>query len=730
MKTSLLSELFSDITSGRIIPAASTAVVASIIFIIFELSFAAMIFSGNLSSLATRGASLALCGGILMCFFAALTSAFRSVVSQPQDAPAAVLSAIALAISASLGQQSTMEVKFINVAAALSLSSVLTGVVYILIGRFRLANMLRFIPFPVVGGFLAGTGWLFIAGGLAVMCDMPISIHTIPLMGSGNMMLKWLPGLIYGGILFAVTMRYSHFLIVPGSLAASVVLYYIAFSFCGVSADAARAAGLLVSGVPAKGLWPPFNLHDLSLIQWPLLLQQLPGMFSVVLITVIGMMLNSSGIELAVGKETDINREFVVGGMGNCLTSLGGCFPGYPSVSLTFLGLKTGVQSRFTGILTAFILGGVVVFGGRALEFFPKALLGGMLLFLGLSLIHEWIYEGRKRLPLPDYLILCAIFLVVGLFGFLQGVAVGLVASVIFFVIRFSGVSVIKSEFTARIRPSLKERPIPHRKLLSMKGDRIRAYELCGYIFFGSATTLMNSLKSALASKPTPDFIVLDFTHVSGFDISAVNNFHRFSISADAQHTFLVITAAPERFINALKHNLSPKAMANIAFFDHLDEGLEWCEDRLIEEKPVTDAEEASLRDMLFHQSVDDVMAHLQQQERFEYLVDRLAPWLENRVIPAGSTILAKGEQSPGLFLLTFGTATEMDSDQDVRARSLTQGSIIAAPAAFGQYAAPAAIRADSDCRLALLSAETRILLEQENPNLALELYGFLIQSG
>jgi len=730
MKTSLLSELFSDITSGKIIPAASTAVVTSILSIIYGISYAAMIFSGDLSSLTIRGASLTFCGGFLIGLFIALASSFKSIISVPQDAPAAVLSVIALTISASLGQQTPLEVKFIHVAATLSLSSLLTGIVFILIGHFRLANLLRFIPFPVIGGFLAGTGWIIIAGGLSVMCDMPISIHTIPLMGSGNMMLKWFPGLIYAGILFTVTLRYSHFLIVPGSLAASVALYYIVFALCGVSTDAARVEGILVSGVPAGGLWPPFTLHELSLIQWTPLLQHLPEMFSVVLISVIGMLLNSSGIELAVGKEMDLNRDFVAGGVGNCLTSLGGCLPGYPSISDSLLGLKTGVQSRFTGIFTAFILGGVVLFGGRALEYFPKSLLGGMLLFLGFSLIHEWIYEGRKRLPLPDYLILCIIFLIVASYGFLQGVTVGLVASVVFFVIRISGISVIRAEFTARKRPSLKERPIPHRKLLSLKGDRIRAYELCGYIFFGSATTLMNSLKSTLDSKPTPHFIIFDFTHVSGFDISAVNNFHRFSINADAQHTFLVITAAPERFIDALKHNLSPKAMENIAFFDHLDEGLEWCEDRLIEEKPLTSEEEASLREMLFHQSVDDVMCHLKKQEQFEYLVDRLHPWLEKRDIPAGNTILAKGEQSPGLFFLTFGTATEMHSDKNVRVRSLIPGSIIATPAAFGQYVAPAAIRADSDCQLALLLPEARILLEQENPNLALELYSFLIQSG
>lgn len=725
-----VSELFADLTSGRIVPIFSTAVIAAILFVILEVSFAAMVFSGSLSTLATQGAGLTLCGGFLICLFAALTSSFKSVVSQPQDAPVAVLAAITLSIAATLGEKASMDAKFMTVAAVLALSSFLSGAAFMIIGKFRLANVLRFMPFPVVGGFLAGTGWLFVAGGMAVMCGMPVTLDTISRLTAPEMLLRWLPGLVYGLVLFAVTLRYSHFLIVAGTLVVGIALFYIAFALVGMSPDAARAAGLLVSGVPANGLWPPFALKDLALIDWSAVLQQLPGMLSVVLIAVIGMLLNMSGIELAAGEETDMNKEFVTGGMCNCLVGFGGCFPGYPSISLSLLGLKTGVQSRLTGVFTALILGGVLFAGGRLLEYFPKALLGGMLLLLGFSLIHEWIVEGRKRLPAPDYLIVCAIFLVVGFFGFLHGVALGLVSAVIFFVIRFSRVPVIGAEFSALDRHSHKGRSVPHRKLLSINGERIRGYELTGYIFFGSASALVDSLKSVLTSQSHPDFMLLDFARVSGFDISAVNNFQRFSLNAGAANATLVVTAAPERFIETLKRNLSKRAIANMVFFDDLDGGLEWCEDRVIEHSFSKSNDHSALRDELFERSVDDFMAHLELQTRFEDLVEQLLPWVEHRENPAGSIILNKGDQCPGLFLLTHGTAMEVEPETGVRVRSLMPGGVIAAAAGFGTYTAPATILTDSDCKLAFLSADACRLLERENPNLAIALHGFLIQHG
>lgn len=52
--------------------------------------------------------------------------------------------------------------------AAIALGSVASGTVYWLLGRLRLGSVVRFIPYPVIGGFLAATGWIFVAGGIAV----------------------------------------------------------------------------------------------------------------------------------------------------------------------------------------------------------------------------------------------------------------------------------------------------------------------------------------------------------------------------------------------------------------------------------------------------------------------------------------------------------------------------------------------------------------------------------
>jgi SulP family sulfate permease len=261
-------------------------------------------------------------------------------------------------------------------------------------------------------------------------------------------------------------------------------------------------------------------------------------------------------------------------------------------------------------------------------------------------------------------------------------------------------------------------------------GERIRGYELTGYLFFGSASALVEALKSALTSERRPDFILLDFSHISGFDISAVNNFQRFALNAKAADATIVVTAAPDRFCEALKRSLSDKAIQNITFFRDLDHGLEWCEEEIVKRSLSNRKEEASMRDAFFLQSVDDVMAYLDRQERFERLVDRLSPWLEHRECCKENAILEKGHPAGGLYLLTSGTATEINPVTGVRIRSLVPGDVIAAAAAFGCYTAPATIRPDCDCSMAFLSMDARRLLEQEDPPLSIALHGFIIESG
>jgi SulP family sulfate permease len=730
MKTSILSGLFKDLASPKIIPIISVSVVLGILLIIFAVSFSSMIFSGDMAPLASRAAGLSLAGCFCLCLICAFFGTFNGLIGMVQDAPTAVLSTMAVTVAAALGPASSPDVKFMTLVAVISVSSVCTGVCCIVVGRFGLANLLRYMPYPVVGGFLAGTGWLLSAGSIGVMCDVSLSPTTLGILTEPEILAKWVPGVFYGGALFAVLLKRSHFLIIPGSLLIGASVFYGVLALSGMTIQEAKAAGFLVSGAPEGGLWPAFSLSDLYLIDWPIVLQQLPGAFTVALVTIIGLLLNMSGIELATRSEMDMNRELTVTGAGNLVAGFCGSPPGYPSISLSLLGSKTGADSRLTGVIAALILGGVLFFGGQILEYFPKMILGGLVLLLGLFFIYDWLIITRERLPLLDWLIILAIFGVVGIFGFMEGVAFGLVTSIIFFVFRFSRVPVVKQQFTALERRSLKVRSVPHRHILQTEADKVVGYELTGYLFFGSASTLVESLQNTLSSDSTPQYMILDFSQVTGFDISAINNFQRVVFAAREAGTVIVITAAPERFTRAARMNFSEDTLESIQFFDTLNDGLEWSEDQLIRKIEVGMQGKNDLRDALFDRSVDDVMAHLMRQEYFESLVEALGSRLQRVHHSPGSIIAAKGDAGGGLHLIIWGNAVELDPESGLRVCCFEPGSVIAGPSPFTtEYINPTTVIAEPDCRTAFLSFKARELLENEDPALAIRLYKYLIQA-
>lgn len=103
-------------------------------------------------------------GAVAMGVIVALTSSFHSTVTAPQDAPTAIMALIAAGIVTSVGAGNTSA--FATVVAAMAFTALATGLTLWLLGHYRLGNLIRFIPYPVVGGFLAGTGWVLLTGAL------------------------------------------------------------------------------------------------------------------------------------------------------------------------------------------------------------------------------------------------------------------------------------------------------------------------------------------------------------------------------------------------------------------------------------------------------------------------------------------------------------------------------------------------------------------------------------
>ena len=725
---SLGSELLADARSAKLPAALSIGLVMAVMMIVCQLSLAAIVFSGPLTPFVPRAIGAVLFGTFVLCVITALIAPYRGILSMPLFPPAAALFAIGGTVSASMSD-ALDETMFVTMIVVMGLSTLMAAVCFLTIGRLRLANLFLSIPYPVTSGFLAGLGWFLTVGGFSVMCGFAVNWETLPQLFEADAIWKWLPGALYAlGLLF-ITRRWSHFLILPVSLVLATGLYNVALFLLGFSGEQASEAGILFRGVPEGSLWPPIGFDDLTLVDWEVVASQIPAMLGVALITLMCIVLNASGLELNCGVEVDMSREFRAEGIANLFAGLGGSPPGGNTSVFSVVTHATGADTRLSGITAAVPVGLVLLFGGTALEVFPTPLLGGLLLFFGLDLLNNWLVAVRRKLSRVDYGIVLLIALVTGVFGFLEGVAAGLVATIMFFVMRAGRVDVIADSFSGRDRLSKRSRPVTSRAILRDQGARIRTYRLRGHIFFGSATAMGNRLKQALEADPVPQCLLLDFAGVSGLDVSAVNVFYRVIRAARPLGTRIVLSALPEQFESTLRRTLPEGEWRSLLFEEDLDRGLERCEQIVIDEWHRLHGESEDARTALFGLSIDDAVRQLERLAHFEELTDRLQPWLESRSYAADETIVAQGERQEGMQLLVRGRATMRGEKDGARMGEFGPGSVLAPQAILGNHVAVVEMTAEEPCHTVLMSPSSHQSLEREDPELSLALAKYLIEA-
>jgi sulfate permease, SulP family len=127
------------------------------------------------------------------------------------------------------------------------------------------------------------------------------------------------------------------------------------------------------------------------------------------------------------------------------ISGLGGGINGFHSVGLSILSYRQlGARSRMVGVLIAAGMVMILLAGASMISLFPKLVLGGVTLLLGLELLVEWVYDAWFKLSKTDYFIVILILIVIATVGFLEGVGVGLGAAIVLFIINYSQVNVPK----------------------------------------------------------------------------------------------------------------------------------------------------------------------------------------------------------------------------------------------------------------------------------------------
>ena len=743
-----LAQSMAGLRPQRILPGLAAGIVAGMITIVLEASLGALIFSGDLSSHVSSGIGLALFGTVMVGIIGALTSSMRGVVACSQDSPAAILAPMAAALAASVRASASSERAFATVAVAIALTSFLTGLIFLVLGVFRLGGLVRYVPYPVLGGFLAGTGWLLFQGGLGVMIDAPLSLSALPVLLQSDVWLRWVPGLVLAVLLLVVLRRYSHFLVIPAVLLAGMGLFYAALWLTGTSVAEVGAQGWLLGPFPRGGLWQPLGLSVLEQVEWPAVLRQAGTMGTVVIVSVISLLLNASGLELTMKQDVNLDRELWSTGLANVAAGLGGGPVGYASVSLSVLGHRLGAKSRLVGLVSSALCAVTLFFGAQVLSFFPKMLLGGLLLFLGLSFLVEWLYDAWFKLGWTDYSIIVLILAAIVFFGVLPGVGLGIILAVILFVVNYSRIAVVRHALSGANRRSNVDRPRLYRQLLREKGHWIYILELEGFIFFGTANRLLERVRGRVedAQLPAPRFVVLDFRRVRGLDASAVLSFTRIRQLAQAKGFTLVFTHLSPSMERQLAEVLRCDEPGVCRTFVDLDHGLEWCEEQLIEvfrevgigAKPRTVKEQ--LEQFLPHsERFSSLRAFLAEGEERKVKpgapepvgVVTLGTYLERMELDVGEVLVGQGELPGGLYFIERGGATvrlDLEGGRSARLRKMGPGTVVGEVGLYTGANATASVVVDQPSVVYCLSTDRLRRMEREDPALAAALHKFVAQ--
>jgi SulP family sulfate permease len=710
----LIADFSQDLKSERLVPGITSGLVIGSLEVIIAISFTALIYAGELSRYVGVGIAFALIGAIITGVVVALVTSLPGTISGIQDAPAAILAAMAAAIVVSMPVNATGLDTFVTVVVAIALTTLLCGVFLLSLGFFNLGGLVRFLPYPVVGGFLAGTGWLLVTGSIGMMIEIPTDIAGLLVLFQAEVMLRWLPGLVFAITLLVILNRYNHILLLPGLFLAAIASFYLAIWLAGLTVADVGAQGWLLGPFPEGSFLQALPLSALSQVEWSLVLSQVGSMVIVLLISAIALLLNTTGLELVAEEDMDINLELRSAGISNIFAGIFAGLVGFHQLGFSAMNFKIGAKTRLTGLLAAGVCMAALIAGTAFISLVPVFVIGGLLLFFGLTFLYEWVYETWFKLPKADYLVIILILVVIASVGFLEGVAVGILAAVIFFAINYSRVEVVKHTLTAATFQSRIARPKLQKRILRRYGEQVLILELQGYIFFGTANQLLEQIRAHIDSYTNTRlcFLLLDFSQVTGIDSSVVPIFRKMNQLVEKNNASIILTGLTQDIKTFLQRSgILNSEDSSIQVAPNLDQGVEWCEDKLLMSTGVLSKDT--------RKSIQDQLRELVGDSA---LINRIMRYLERQDLPAGTHVIHQGDSPGALYFLEAGVVTaqlEVSGEEPRRLNTMSSENLVGELGFYLGVKRNASVITETPTTLYRLTTEALEKMESEEPKAA-----------
>lgn len=589
-------------------------------------------------------------GAVVMGILAPLFGGAPGLISAPCAPAAAVMGALAAEMIKSASVSPPQIVIFLTLAALLS------GALQLAYGALGGGRFIKYIPYPVVSGYLSGVGVLIFIGQLPKLLGLPndiptwrglispenwqwagiaVGLATIAAVTAGPRLTKAVPATILGVAAgFLTYFGLSFFLPELRSLEHNRLVIGPLFS-----EDASLAAAL-------RERWASLGAIRFSELAGLLM----PAITLSVLLS-IDTLKTCVVMDSITRRRHNSNRELIGQGVANFVSALAGGMPGAGTMGASLVNISSGGKTRLSGMLEgAFV---IVAFAGFAwlIAWLPIAALAGILIVVAWRMFDRSSFLLlRQKTTVFDFLVIAAVVATAIGVNLIAAAGVGLLLAILLFIREQIRGSVIRRKVLGN-QISSKQYRIPEEKeVLQEYGHLITVCELQGSLFFGTTDQLFTELEPDLKRSR---FLILDLRRVQSVDFTAVHMLEQIEAVLKERGGHLAFSHLPPSLPTGqdlkqyFDHLGLVKAGRNVRVFPTFDEAMQWAEDELLMEHRQTQA----------GQDLPLELPEIELLREFEadHALSVVQSCVEQRAYGAGQRIFSMGDEGDELFIIRRG---------------------------------------------------------------------------
>lgn len=611
------------------------------------IAFGVTIYAPLGGSYAAQGALAGILGATAIGLVAPALGGAKRLISAPCAPAAAVLSAFAIAML-----QASVPVA--SIPLLLVLLALFAGALQVAFGSLRLGRLIKYMPYPVVSGYLSGVGLYIIASQVPKLLGMPKGAHFWESLG-GWAEWQW-QGIVVGVVTMLVMAGAARVTkLVPAAILALVagVLSYFGLALADASLLQVSGNPLIIGPVGAAGggfseafsaRWQGFGHIGIAELQQLLV----PALTLAVLLS-IDTLKTCVVLDALTRSRHDSNRELIAQGLGNITSGLIGGVPGAGTMGGTLVNLSSGGNSRLSGVIEGALSLLAFLLLASLLAWVPIAALAGILIVVGLRMIdRNSLHFLRARSTILDFVVIAAVILVALTVSLIAASGVGIVLAVILFMREQVGGQVVRHKSYGNQTFSKQIRLQDEMRVLEQRGDQAVIFELQGSLFFGTTDQLYTALEADLKSR---NYVILDMRRVQSVDITATHLLELIKDMLAERHAFLLLSCLPKRLPSGqdMQHYFDEVGLVRpespVRVFGELDDAVEWVEDRILSEAALEQTEHRALALAEF-----ELFAGRKAET-----VAALEACMEQRHYAAGERIFAQGDGGDELCLIRRG---------------------------------------------------------------------------